>query len=337
MEKMLRTWRQGGVGGVELFGQEVRETIEAGIFGRSVSNGMGLQGGYPTPIQYGGYPQQVQERVNTPPIAQSGFMGHQVNVEKQNVLKSLSRALHSKRTALSRNPGDAEAKVHVGVLEQVCCYPHGIMDFPDVQCHKKKIERLLATSNVNPQEIRDIQAQLDMIHNESSNQSGPLSGQITPIPQQFQTRPVDPYGDAPVETSRSQQQHLAPPRHPYSNGGGTPIPFEPGHSRSGSTPVIPHATVPAPAPATGKMDFGNLLRDLAFAGVIGSNSPTPGSTTPILGRARIREGSVTSNGSAAFGNGTGDENKADEEDGLQEYEQLILSMNVSLTLTDLSK
>jgi hypothetical protein len=202
---------------------------------------------------------------------------------------------------------------------------------------KKKIERLLATSNVNPQEIRDIQAQLDMIHNESSNQSGPLSGQITPIPQQFQTRPVDPYGDAPVETSRSQQQHLAPPRHPYSNGGGTPIPFEPGHSRSGSTPVIPHATVPAPAPATGKMDFGNLLRDLAFAGVIGSNSPTPGSTTPILGRARIREGSVTSNGSAAFGNGTGDENKADEEDGLQEYEQLILSMNVSLTLTDLSK
>jgi len=92
MEKMLRTWRQGGVGGVELFGQEVRENIEAGIFGRSVSNGMGLQGGYPTPIQYGGYPQQVQERVNTPPIAQSGFMGHQVNVEKQNVLKSLSRA-----------------------------------------------------------------------------------------------------------------------------------------------------------------------------------------------------------------------------------------------------
>jgi hypothetical protein len=94
MEEMLRTWRQGGVGGVELFGPDVREGIEAGIFGTS-------KGGFhPTPTGGMGY---------TDPIA----------IERQRVGQSLAEALKVKRAALGRNPGDAEARVHVGVLEQV--------------------------------------------------------------------------------------------------------------------------------------------------------------------------------------------------------------------------
>ena len=94
MEEMLRTWRQGGVGGVELFGPDVREGIEAGIFGTS-------KGGFhPTPTGGMGY---------IDPVAN----------ERQRVGQSLADALKVKRAALARNPGDAEARVHVGVLEQV--------------------------------------------------------------------------------------------------------------------------------------------------------------------------------------------------------------------------
>jgi hypothetical protein len=87
------------------------------------------------------------------------------------------------------------------------------------------------------------------------------------------------------------------------------------------------------------MDFGNLLRDLTFAGVIGSNTPTSQQTTPTLARAVIREGSVGSVGSVGSGvvkhSNAGD--LIEEEDGLKEYEEMILSMNVSLTLSDLSR
>jgi hypothetical protein len=84
------------------------------------------------------------------------------------------------------------------------------------------------------------------------------------------------------------------------------------------------------------MDFGNLLRDLTFAGVIGGNTPNSLQTTPTLAKAIVREGSVGS-----IGSGVVRESEAgdpmQEEDGLREYEEMILSMNVSLTLTDLSK
>lgn len=86
MQEMLRTWRHGGVGGVELFGPDVREGIEASIFGQQ-----GFGNSTPDPIA----------------------------LERQRVRDSLAEALQSKRAALARNPGDAEARVHVGVLEQV--------------------------------------------------------------------------------------------------------------------------------------------------------------------------------------------------------------------------
>ena len=84
------------------------------------------------------------------------------------------------------------------------------------------------------------------------------------------------------------------------------------------------------------MDFGNLLRDLTFAGVIGSNTPTSQQTTPTLARAVVREGSVGSVGSGVVKNSDGGD-LVEEEDGLKEYEEMILSMNVSLTLSDLSR
>lgn len=77
MAEMLRTWKHGGVGGVELFGPDVRHQIEAEIFAT------------------------------------------RVDPARERVVISLADALRSKRAALARNPEDAEARVHVGVLEQV--------------------------------------------------------------------------------------------------------------------------------------------------------------------------------------------------------------------------
>lgn len=77
MAEMLRTWKHGGVGGVELFGPDVRHQIEGEIFAT------------------------------------------RVDPARERVVISLADALRSKRAALARNPEDAEARVHVGVLEQV--------------------------------------------------------------------------------------------------------------------------------------------------------------------------------------------------------------------------
>jgi hypothetical protein len=183
--------------------------------------------------------------------------------------------------------------------------------------------------NVKPEEIREIQAQLDTIR-ASDNQSLSNVGGSTPdVYAQPQPRHfIDPYAGALKPTN----VHLAPPSNGYpSAGGNSPAAnFQPGHQRNVSTPIIT-PSVPAP-----KMDFGNLLRDLTFAGVIGSNTPTSQQTTPTLARAVIREGSVGSVGSGAVKNSDAGD-LIEEEDGLKEYEEMILSMNVSLTLSDLSR
>lgn len=288
MEKMLRTWRQGGVGGVELFGPEVRMNIESGIYGRETASMMSGN------IGYGDY------HVPTPPTSNQSLAPNAYDAERQRVTQSLTNALQSKRTALQYNPADAEARVHVGVLEQ--------------------IERLLASGVVKPHEIREIQAQLDTIQASNAPPAKPVSS----IPARQQ-----PYA--------SGSASLVPPHNQYrAMGSSTPTGFERGHSRNGSTPISalpPSLTTAAPP----KMNFGNLLRDLASAGVIGSNASTPHSSTPVLGKATMREGSVDSLNSAGdFVTGI-PKDEPEEDDGLKEYEELILSMNVSLTLADLNK
>jgi hypothetical protein len=183
--------------------------------------------------------------------------------------------------------------------------------------------------NVKPEEIREIQAQLDTIRASDSQVPANVGGSTPdlyaqPQPQHF----IDPYAGM----LKPSNAHLNPPSDAFpSAGGNSPAStFQPGHQRNISTPTIT-PSVPAP-----KMDFGNLLRDLTFAGVIGSNTPTSQQTTPTLARAIIREGSVGSVGSGAVKDSDAG-NLAEEADGLKEYEEMILSMNVSLTLSDLSR
>lgn len=108
MEEMLRTWRHGGVGGTELFGHEVRESIEVGIFGKSAATGYSHHFSH-----YGGYP---GHHVPTPPPSQHIDPFEQ---QKSKVMSLLTTTLQRKRLALADNPGDAEVRVHIGVLEQV--------------------------------------------------------------------------------------------------------------------------------------------------------------------------------------------------------------------------
>ena len=199
-----------------------------------------------------------------------------------------------------------------------------------------QIERLLATGDVKPEEIREIQAQLDTIR--ASDQGTPRPpfavGRSTP---EIQPRlPAGPGRPTPLGESYPNVPLVNIASDPYAVTRGETPPqhgFQPGHARNGSTPTTSSHSVPPP-----KMDFGNLLRDLTFAGVIGSSTSTPVQTTPVLQRAHVREGSVASVASLA-GRNDGSEigDSPDEPDGLKEYEEMVLSMNVGLTLSDLNK
>ena len=81
MEEMLVTWRTGGPGGVEPFGQTVQLTISRAIWGDMSS---GLSG--PTPNQ---------------------------------VLIELDVILAQKTRAVDQNPADTESKSQIEVLQQV--------------------------------------------------------------------------------------------------------------------------------------------------------------------------------------------------------------------------
>ena len=180
--------------------------------------------------------------------------------------------------------------------------------------------------NVQPNEIHEIQLQLDKIRAEDrGTPQPPFVPDVQPRPP---GRPLgEVYPNVPLVNVASNNS-------PYMAGGNTPTNgFQAGHVRIGSVPSAPQ-TVPPP-----KMDFGNLLRDLTFAGVIGSSASTPVQTTPVLQRAAVvREGSVGSVASSAFkNNGSEQGDVPDEADGLKEYEEMVLSMNVGLSLNDLNK
>lgn len=221
MEEMLATWRTGGPGGTELFAPGLREEIERGI--------------------YGGAEPQTQG----PP--------------REHVLASLANAMHSKRSLLAREPGNPEATVHLGVLEQ--------------------IQRLLSTTQVSPQELVDIQEQLDRIN----RSSGPAAAAAT-------TGSLTPLSFAP-----------------------TPVP------RSIISPSIQHA-VPAPV-APPAINYNSLLQNLAAAGVFSatsSGSGTPNANAAVTDLANILDSRA-------------------EGDSLEEYENMILSLNVQLTMDDLKR
>lgn len=115
---------------MDLFGQEVREGIEAGIFGSQAGGfGGGMQGyGFPPqPVQQlygqgGGLPPNhfgaTPAQVPAPLPEQLQF-----EADKAKAMRSLTMALQTKRGVLERNPGNTEVRVHVGVLEQVSISP----------------------------------------------------------------------------------------------------------------------------------------------------------------------------------------------------------------------
>ncbi len=107
----------------------------------------------------------------------------------------------------------------------------------------------------------------------------------------------------------------------------------------GQTPPAPLATT-----TSNKMDFGDLFRNLAAAGVISSTPPPSGAVgggTPDM--RLVREGSVGSVGSTASAiapftaNASADNVPAGSDNDMEAYEDLILGMNVSLVLDDLQK
>lgn len=155
---------------------------------------------------------------------------------------------------------------------------------------------------MSPQELYEIQAQLDMI--QASDRTDFSANRSTPEVQQ-----------GPPQAAFTE---------PYQHHTQT-------QSRSTPTPSIP----PPVAHAAPKMDFGNLLRDLASAGVIASNGSTPGKLTPVLSRAApVREESV---GASSVGDSGQDIAKREMIEDLKEYEDMVLALDVHLTLTDLNK
>lgn len=247
MEEMLATWRTGGPGRTELFGPALREEIERGIFG---GGGASLGGG-------------MESQVQAPP--------------REHVLASLANAMHSKRSLLAREPGNPEATVHLGVLEQ--------------------IQRLLSSSQVSPQELVDIQEQLDRINRSSSSSGsgpGPISGSLTPL--NFASTP--------------------------SNYASTPIP------QSIISPSVQHALPAAPAAPPLAINYNSLLQNLAAAGVFSATSS--GSGTPNAAASSTANAAVTDLANIL-------DSQTAEGDSLEEYENMILGLNVQLTMDDLKR
>lgn len=206
---------------------------------------------------------------------------HSAVPSQDQVLVSLANAMQAKRALLALEPGNPEAQVHLGVLEQVNS-PFPTTDTRQSSAERlflKQIQRLLQTTQVSLEELKDIQDQLDKINRTPNN---------------------DRAGSGPSTIISPAVQHAIPaPNHNNVAGSSTPT-----------------------------MNFNSLLQNLAAAGVI-SNVPTPtGGGTPNAGNAAVSDLADIVNRASAGG---------DEADGLDEYENLVLSLHVQLTLDDLKR
>lgn len=170
----------------------------------------------------------------------------------------------------------------------------------------EQLQALLMAGNVSPQDLGAIQAQLDSFRTEPPR----VDAYPRPAPPPVQNYPMPP---APP-ISMPRPMHL-------------PVPMPLGMPRLANPPMnltqspnVAPAMPNAPAPT---LDFSSLLGNLARAGILSqTGTPVQGAQANTAGD---RAGTV--------------EREADPEeaDGMDEYEELILGMNVQLTLADLTK
>ncbi|KAJ9093538.1 hypothetical protein QFC21_006379 [Naganishia friedmannii] len=314
MEDMLTTWRTTKGTGTpegELFPRDVRSQIEQAIYGRMIPAPMPAGNGLQMPMQQSMYPPSSVHNVPgspfmpTPPPAQPslGIMPHSAVVSRDSVTTTLLTTLSLKRALLAKNPHDTSTQNTVGILEQL-------------QAH-------LNAGSVSQAELIAIQQQLDQFRSTPAVPLYPSN-----VPSTMHSRPAPPLNmPQPVQYPVGFGQATQSPQLDFSSLGGLN--------------ALPGAAGGGPA---GGLDFSSLLGNLARAGIL-SATGTPvadgASTTPRLGapiaalRQDHREASVGSVNSRVDGQHEGAPETEDEPDGMEEYEDLILSMNVQLTLSDL--
>ncbi|KAJ9112520.1 hypothetical protein QFC22_006277 [Naganishia vaughanmartiniae] len=305
MEDMLTTWRTTKGTGTpegELFPREVRSQIEQAIYGRIIPAPMPAGNGMQMPMQQSIYPPPSIHNVPGSPFMPtppqvSLAVPHSAAISRDSVTTTLLTTLSLKRAQLAKNPHDTSTQNTVGILEQL-------------QAH-------LNAGSVSQAELVAIQQQLDQFRSTPTTPSYPTN--VPPIHQQ----PAPPLNmPQPVQYPGGFGQTTQSPQIDFSNPGGLNVPA-------------------AGGPAAG-LDFSSLLGNLARAGILSqTGTPDGGSTTPRLGAhvtslRQDREASVGSVNSRADGH-EGDMVTEDEPDGMEEYEEIILSMNVQLTITDLSQ
>ncbi|KAJ9116545.1 hypothetical protein QFC24_006717 [Naganishia onofrii] len=313
MEDMLTTWRTTKGTGTpegELFPREVRSQIEQAIYGRMIPAPMPAGNAMQMPMQQSMYPPPSIHNVPgspfmpTPPQPSVG-MPHSAGISRDSVTTTLLTTLSLKRALLTKNPHDTSTQNTVGILEQL-------------QAH-------LNAGSVSQAELVAIQQQLDQFRSIPTAPSFPSN-----LPAAMHSRPAPPLNmPQPVQYSGGLGQATQSPQLDFSSLQGltgTPGP-------AGGAPVA-------------GLDFSSLLGNLARAGIL-SSTGTPvadgASTTPRMGAAVAslrqdhRETSVGSVNSRADGQHESAMQAEDEPDGMEEYEELILSMNVQLTLSDLSQ
>ena len=173
----------------------------------------------------------------------------------------------------------------------------------------EQLQTHLMAGNVNPQELNAIQQQLDGLRGDSY--SRPESA-LMPAPMPAAVPMPMPRPEPPMSMPKPVQLPFGLP--------GLNLPI----ANPTQSPQMPHAvtappTAPAAAPA---LDFSSLLGNLARAGILSqTGTPVPG---PPPNQVKVEDSSDV-------------KAEPEEADGMDEYEELILGMNVQLTLSDLNQ
>ncbi|CED85259.1 mRNA cleavage and polyadenylation factor I/II complex, subunit Pcf11 [Phaffia rhodozyma] len=295
MEEMLRTWRTGGPGGSAVFGIEVQEEIEMRIWGRDYVTRMHQQTTYQT--QYS-YPPQAPSAQMTPTY------GSPPVLTRQALLATLQQVLTRRYRAAALSPMDENIRRHIDILKQ--------------------LQQLVETSNVSETDLRAIETQLQEIDASTSAPPpvvpSPSVAVPTPIPSQI------PIGMPPPTLASSPPyptpSHSTPFTLPPSSA---PVP-------SLSVPAVspqvfqPTARSPLPpsgnAPRTGTpSSLGADLLSL-MASVL---KPREASNSPQVPKKEI----VSEVPSVEEVEQQKEENE-DKESEPDEYEKMILGLNVRL-------
>ncbi|WRT66372.1 uncharacterized protein IL334_003327 [Kwoniella shivajii] len=286
MEEMINLWRSGGPNRTELYGIEVRESIEREIFGSSGVGG-GIGGG-----GLGG-----RNNLNVPLLP-----------SLQQVKKTVQTALDNKQKEAASKAWDMATGQQVNALT-------GILN-------------LLNQTSVSPNELVQIMEQVKSIASSQPQPQPqpPLAQPVYSPPQSIQ-QPATPNWGAPIPNTPSNIPHF-PHAFPGNNGRQIPPQIRQNYVSNIPTPPqvnlntpLPGSVTPVPAPnpvlpaaismpsiANLPIDVSKILNSLNKSGVVSQNrTPEPQAPPPPAPKS-----------------------------GLDSYEDMILSMNISLRSIDLN-